>query len=139
MAAVTPGSCPLAPLHTDEVSSSLEITSSTAQENKAATPAVNARTHESAPLRGGDTAKRRLEKYGLTISISEGSKTNFDSSGWTEFTFGGQLQQLHHAHNRAIQRYRCPAMCKTMLSFFSCSFPPLTPRARMEKLGICCY
>lgn len=62
MAAVTPGSCPLAPLHTDEVSSSLEITSSTAQENKAATPAVNARTHESAPLRGGDTGQAKIRK-----------------------------------------------------------------------------
>lgn len=73
----------------EEVSSSLGKRSNTAQENKEATPAVDTHTYKSDPLcsiRAKIQSNWILEKYGLTISISEGSKTNLDSSRWTKFT-----------------------------------------------------
>ena len=38
-------------------------------------------------FRATTQSNRILEKCGLTISVSEGSKTNLDSSRWTKFTF----------------------------------------------------
>lgn len=123
----------------DEVSSSLEITSKAAQENKEATPAVNANTHESAPLQSEDTVQPKIRKIWsdhfdfrriqnqFRLQWADRVHVRQTAPTVTSYTQQGdsEIQMSGHVQNNAF--------------IFFLLFPTADPKSEMENLSICCY
>lgn len=93
-------------------------------------------TYKSDPLcsiRAKIHSNRILQKHGLTISISEGPKTNSDSSRWTKFTVSRTAPKVASYTQQGNSETQISSHEQDNAFISSCSFPLVTPRAGWES------